>query len=295
MPIFRNTSLVDVGDILRLRERQFDFSIDLYGINYIGKSGNTLDDFILLFGAYEKGVLFFMRDFSKSVLKEPITFLDIGSHVGQHSLFMSSHVGTIHAFDPYPPVIEKFRHMVDINKIENIFIHQIGIGDKDSELPFYEPYETNTGVGTFRESVTDYEERKVLDKLKIVKGDSWVKENNIENIKIIKIDIEGFEEYALRGLNQTLNTHRPLIILEVSKPTLGTISNLSELKKLLPNEYTVFSFVIDIDFFANGKYRLIRIDEDTPLYQVGKSQSQVLAFPSELAETQFFSNLDIVN
>src|ERR1700693_2786548 len=44
------------------RRREFDFSADLFGLYYEGNTGNYIDKQIFDYGAYEKPVLFLLRD-----------------------------------------------------------------------------------------------------------------------------------------------------------------------------------------------------------------------------------------
>ena len=38
----------------------------------------------------------------------------------------------MHAFDPYEPVLTRFREMVSMNAIDNIVIHPVGLGSDDA-------------------------------------------------------------------------------------------------------------------------------------------------------------------
>jgi hypothetical protein len=86
-----------------------EFKTDYYGLQYEGNTRDFIDRFVLYFGAYEKPILHFMRDVMESIYANQGVFLDVGANKGLHSLFMSRYVTVIHAFDPYEPVLEKFR------------------------------------------------------------------------------------------------------------------------------------------------------------------------------------------
>jgi hypothetical protein len=114
-----------------------EFKTDYYGFQYEGNTRDFIDYFVLYFGAYEKPILHFMRDVMESIYANQGVFLDVGANKGLHSLFMSRYVTGIYAFDPYEPVLEKFRRTIETNKITNIVIHPVGLGDEDAMLPFY--------------------------------------------------------------------------------------------------------------------------------------------------------------
>jgi hypothetical protein len=80
---------------------EFDFVADINGARYEGNTGNYIDRHILFYGAFEKPILYFLRDTMKSVYSNQGTLLDIGANTGQHSLFVSRYAKEIHAFEPY--------------------------------------------------------------------------------------------------------------------------------------------------------------------------------------------------
>ena len=44
-------------------------------------------------------------------------------------------------------------------------------------------------------------------------GDNYLESHGINQIDLIKIDIEGYERYALLGLNNTLKKNRPVVAM----------------------------------------------------------------------------------
>src|SRR5262249_15489554 len=131
------------------RYAKFDFSVDLFGLIYEGNTGNLIDREIYYNGAYERPVLFLLRDLMTNGCSTKGVLLDIGANTGQHSLFMSRYANQIHAFEPYAPVLQRFRMLVEKNKIQNIVIHPVGLGNENSDLPFYKPPDYNLGTGSF--------------------------------------------------------------------------------------------------------------------------------------------------
>jgi len=77
------------------------FTQDFFGIEYQGNLNNNIDFNIHFYGAFEKPLLFFLRDALASLQKENTVFVDIGANIGQHSLFMSRLVSHVHAFEPF--------------------------------------------------------------------------------------------------------------------------------------------------------------------------------------------------
>jgi hypothetical protein len=104
------------------RDKNFDFTAEINGARYEGNTGNFIDKNIFFYGAYEKPVLFFLRDILTSAYSGQGVFLDIGANTGQHSLFMSRHAREIHAFEPWAPVLIKLRRHIKIASKTSSFI-----------------------------------------------------------------------------------------------------------------------------------------------------------------------------
>ena len=223
-------------------EKSFDFTADLNGVRYEGNTGNYIDMNIFLYGAFEKPVLFFLRDIMTSAYSNQGIFLDIGANTGQHSLFMSRHVKEIHAFEPWEPVLKRLRRHVEINALSNVVIHGFGLGDKNSKQQFYRPPDSNLGTGSF---VKEFASTNSPDSiLEIRVGDEVLETAGVGSVALIKMDIEGYEKLALKGLERTLRRYRPIIEFELSTDPQSPVSvkSYEELRSLFPEKYEFMTF-----------------------------------------------------
>ena len=67
----------DPHELSKYRETEYPFTIEVYGYKYQGKTGDYIDDHILAYGAYEKDVLYFMRDYVEARKNPDAVFLDV--------------------------------------------------------------------------------------------------------------------------------------------------------------------------------------------------------------------------
>lgn len=269
----------DPHEASKYRDQNFEFVVRNYGFEYEGKSGDTIDDSVLFCGAWEKDIAFFMRDYLERRGNKNAVFIDVGCNAGHHSLFLSRHVKQIHAFDPFVPVVERFRKMIERNGFTNIVVHPVGLGAKDAELPFFQPAKDNFGTGSFRDHQLPDQTAKTT--LRIVRGDDWLAQYKLSDVELIKIDIEGFEESALQGLRQTIESQRPVVVVEVTRPPGGTIASLQQLQAAFPDKYQFLVFIADEKTQLNGRYVLQEFEPIANQFFSGGNQVNLVACPAE--------------
>lgn len=233
----------------RSENRDIPFVCDFYGLRYEGNLQNGIEFAIYYYGAFEKPLLFFLRDAARVLASnsdEPLCFCDIGSNVGQHALFMSQNAEIIHAFEPYQAVRDRLLHHIGINNLGNITVHPVGLGASDAELNFYAPTGSNQGIGSFIAKGEEKTDSRVTDigKLKVVQADRYFAEQQIPKPQLVKIDVEGFERSVLQGMRSLLEECRPVLVCEITYDEEQSFSSLAEIQLALPADYALYHFDI---------------------------------------------------
>ena len=278
--------LGDPKELPKMRDTQYGFVIDNYGFQYEGHTGDLIDEQILMYGLWEKGPAFFMRDYLINCGNERAVFVDVGCNVGHHSLFLAQYASQVHSFDPYLPALARFRSMIDRNKTKNIAVHEVGLGEDEAVVPYFAPHEGNFGSGTFNDKWGKGTDREELQ-LKIVRGDDWFTEKHIDGIELIKIDIEGYEASALRGIRETLESQRPVVFVEVSSGPQAAIQSFEDLQSLFPDSY---EFIAVVEYIwttrVDGKYITTPFAEnEAAALFATTSQAMIAAYPIEKKDT----------
>lgn len=229
------------------------FVTDFFGLRYEGNLQDGIEFALFYYGAFEKPLLFFMRNAMRAISARntqipdsPVgtsgtCFCDIGSNIGQHALFMSNHAHQIHAFEPFDEVRSRLNHHIELNDLKNIQVHNVGLGETAGEFDFYAPTGGNRGIGSFVAS-TRGKGNVPIGKLQVVRGDDYFLASGISNVQMIKIDVEGFEKGVLHGLTQTLKKCRPIVVCEVTYGEPESFATLQELQIALPDDYGIYQF-----------------------------------------------------
>ena len=221
----------------------YAFSKDFYGLKYKGNLNNNIDANVFFYGAFEKPLLFFLRDTLNALITETpkAIFMDIGANVGHHSIFLSKFASQVLAFEPYPKVNMQFKQQIAHNNISNIQIFETGLSDRRETLNYYAPTGNNEGIGSFDESSIG-KGNTSYGKLELQEGDQVIDSGSWKNIKLIKIDVEGFEKKVIKGLSRTIEEERPVIVCEITYGQQLSFVSIEELSSYLPQNYEILTF-----------------------------------------------------
>ena len=136
-------------------------------------------------------------------------FADIGANVGNHTLFAALFMGAsrVIAFEPNPPAMALLRANVALNALaDKVDLTHLGWGMSDVEGAGFSAVTKRANLGATR-LVADGQ-----GGLSVRTGDAMLAGQRVD---FIKLDIEGMEMQALRGLDATIATHRPPVFLEL--------------------------------------------------------------------------------
>ena len=255
------------------------FTVPFFGLTYPGNFETFLDWSVFYYGAYAREELRLILEVLETI-SEPVVF-DVGANIGHHALFLARHSKQVFAFEPFAGVSQKLVEKIDVNQLGNIELCPFGLGASHSVESYFPPENANTGTGSFLANLESNASAAL--RLEIKTGDDFVQERGLTRLDFIKMDIEGFEPFALSGLRQTLTKFRPVVFFEWSqnaeKPATSETAHT-----LFPPDYAFYLFVPDTvrwKFFRQPTYRL------QPLHNRWLEMStygNVLALPREYIE-----------
>jgi len=172
---------------------------------------------MMFYGRYGVDVL---RLFEKHV-RPGDTVLDIGAHIGFFALHLGNAVGRcghVYAFEPDPRPVEYLKASLAASEMDWVQIRPIAISAKEGAVPFFLSPVFGWSTGVKNTHLTGL--RKII--VPTVPLDLMVERGDIpDKIRLIKIDVEGFEMEALRGMRKTLETVQPILIVEINSGMLA--------------------------------------------------------------------------
>ncbi|MBX3361359.1 MAG: FkbM family methyltransferase [Phycisphaeraceae bacterium] len=150
-------------------------------------------------------------------------YLDVGANIGMTVLIGAYAVGArgmVTAIEPNPSVCAELRAHVESNGLSWVRIIEAGFSDREQTLTLSVPPTGNTGAGTFGVLPPRHKGKvSATYDVPVVVGDNHI---NPEGAPLtIKIDVEGFETAAFRGLARAITTRKPAIVAEVNPQMLS--------------------------------------------------------------------------
>ena len=127
-------------------------------------------------------------------------FVDVGSHVGLWTSRMRHHFDKVIAFEPNPRLIECFWKNIGPGWESKITLHNKAVGEANKRARLQERPK-NTGISRVNDLIGN--------EIDVVRLDDV-----IDNVDFLKMDIEGYEDFALIGAEQIIKKCKPLIFME---------------------------------------------------------------------------------
>lgn len=133
------------------------------------------------------------------------TVLDIGANVGLYTLLLARQVGTtgrVIAFEPGPKSYSLLVQNIALNGYTNVCAENVAVSERAGTVDLYvcrTGESDNRIAGTL--NPTDNWDKMSIRSIDI---DTYLDQNGIAEVDFIKMDIQGAELFALRGMEQTL-------------------------------------------------------------------------------------------
>ena len=145
--------------------------------------------------------------------KSDIVIIDIGANYGFLSLAWVQCLKPnvkVYSLEAHPNAYKNMHQSIIDNNIQNsMSAYNYAVGQNNGEL---EMYIRNTSLNKNPES------QNSKDKIKVpmICIDSFVKNENLKKIDLIKIDVDGMEYEILEGAHETIKMFRPDMIIETN-------------------------------------------------------------------------------
>ena len=139
------------------------------------------------------------------------TVVDIGANRGIVTYYMSQTFPKVHTFEPNTDLIPFLQKVLP----KNCTFHPCGLSNIPGENILSVAMEEGIPINGRGKIFEQKDPNGKFQDLKIRL--ETLDEQNLENIGLIKIDVEGHEEKAIQGAEKTISKFHPILIVEIEK------------------------------------------------------------------------------
>lgn len=217
-----------------------------YGFKNIVSIKDQIGRDIFFHGVYEPVTAAIIEH----LLQPGDTFIDVGANIGFFTLLAAKSVapdGRVYAFEPSSKIRGMLNASLNNNLYKNITVEDKACTETSGKFNLIEGNSAELG-GT---KVTD----EAIDGNELVNGvslDEYILSNKILSIDLLKMDIEGGEDAALKGMKQTLADGIIENLIVEFHPHCGLVEGWPRTKEL-------------VAMIANFGYSYKQIREHSPL------------------------------
>lgn len=192
-----------------------------YGFKFHADLADWLGQYVYLNGVYEPPTASLFVE----LIKPGTTVLDVGANAGFFTLLSSAITGKegkVYAFEPVPTVKQRLMSNIALNDFDNIKVVPKAASERAAMVTIYEGPEGHKGISSLR-PLESASQSLTVEAIAI---DDLAHE--IGTVDFIKIDVEGAELLALRGMQKVVDRDRPFMIIEFTDSYLRSFGHTAK-------------------------------------------------------------------
>lgn len=168
----------------------------------------------LALGVYEP----YETELFRRALTPGMTVVDIGANIGYHTLTAAGRVGSegrVIAFEPEPENYALLSRTIAENGSTQVTLSSSAIADKTGTFTLH-LFDSNKGRHSLVPLAEGSKELAGTIEVPVETLDEALRSRAIQRVDVIKMDIEGAEALALKGMRETLSQPRLILFMEYS-------------------------------------------------------------------------------
>ena len=266
-------ALVWLSEVLMAYPVEFERAETRYGFAIGGSTADLLQRNVYVFGVWEPDISRWVRGF----LQPGDAVVDVGANVGYFSLLSATAVGgngRVIAFEPVPSIVERLRANLALNGVTCVTVEPVIASDEPGSAEIFRSPDGNLGLSATKpdEGFVSEGSVRMVCAADAIDRDLWPR------IRLVKVDVEGDDLRALRGLEPLLATMAPggAALVEISPEDLASRgSSATEIMELMRT--AGFSKLYSIaNSYENLAYARDEPHELVPLTAAPDSKADVL-------------------
>jgi len=169
--------------------------------------------------------------------------VNVGAHIGSVCVASAKHFSRITAFEPVKSNFDHLNLHRNLNNVDHMTTHNLALSDSKYESKIVFNHQNTGGCHV----VSDYEvensirhaQNHTKDTVQCVPMDSIDFDTSIE---VLLVDIEGHEERFIKGAQETIKKHLPVVIIELWTDAKRQHENMKTTQSEMIQKITSFGY-----------------------------------------------------
>ena len=142
------------------------------------------------------------------------TVLDVGANNGAFMVMVKglNSRAEVHCFEPFPQLASFLSDLVKRNSFHEVFVNNLLVGGSDERRNLYFTQGSTATASVVKDFQAAFNSHFEAQQKSL---DSYVTEKCLNDVSLVKIDVEGGELEVIEGGFQTLKEMRPNLLLEL--------------------------------------------------------------------------------
>lgn len=209
----------------------------------------------------ESGEEFIIKKINREA-EDCLTLFDVGGNIGKYTMSLHKNITKpriIHAFEPSKITGEHFRE--NTKNIPQVVFNNCGLSDKEGALELY--YDaTASGLSSVYQRDLKHANinMNMHETIQLIRLDDYCVKNQIKQIDLLKIDVEGHEMAVFQGCGDWLTNGKiKNIQFEFGGCNVDSRTYFKDFFNLLNPHYKIFRIIKNDIFEINSYNELLEI------------------------------------
>jgi FkbM family methyltransferase len=130
---------------------------------------------------------------------------DVGANAGIYSLaaLAVEPDAVVHAFEPTPEIASRLRTTANLNRLASLHVHEVAVLDHDGSAVLRR-FRGELGNNEGMNFVVHEPDNSETEQVRVVSLDRFCRERCLEQIDLLKIDVQGHELSVLKGAERLI-------------------------------------------------------------------------------------------